>query len=455
MHKSRAKSKVLMVHRRGGKGWFGHHEGLAAYMGRLKAPPGKMKVPKFHAWTVVPNFPQSRQAEGELALFIPQWARPEVTWNDASRGHNKADHTFNLVFPEGNGFWEIKSAHDPESLQTVGLDYLHVQECQDILEAAFNKLLPTLRDPDRLGLSVWEGIPPDDPGHWFARLFAWAAEQSPDVALAFQLGYDKNEELPAEVRENIERDLEFMQEREWRRMYLAELSEGTGAFLGSVDGCVGGEQISGPEEGRRYVMGVDVAKKVDFTVLIVMDAERRAVVHVERFGGMDWVVQEEAIIRATQDFRCRRVVMDSTGVGDPLHDRLLYRGLPVEAFLFTNESKYRVMTELAVAVEKRTVQFPNIPAMLREMKALRAERLPSGRSRVEAPAGQHDDYPCALALALSACDPPPEFRIEGALGSSSYIVGEGNEPRVGSGAYLMRQRRMAKLEQRAEASGVT
>lgn len=452
MHRSRAKLKALCVHRRGGKGWFGHHEGLAAYMRRLAEPPEMMKVPKFHAWTVAPNFPQARQTEHELEQFIPVWGRPEVTWNDSSRGYNRADHTFTMVFPGGSGYWEVKSGHDPESLQTVGLDYLHVQECQDISEAAFNKLLPTLRDPGRLGLSVWEGIPPDDPNHWFARLLTWAGEQKEAVARALWLPYTENTELEDVVREDIERDREFMVEREWRRMYMAELPMGGGSFLGNVDGCIEGEAAIGGEEGKRYVMGVDVGKKVDFTVIIVMDAEARKVVWERRFGGMDWVVTEETIVAEAARFRCKRVLIDSTGVGDPVYDRLLYMGLPVYPFLFTNESKYRIMMDLALAIEKRTVSYPNIPPMLREMKALRAERLPSGRSRIEAAPGQHDDYPCALALALSLCDPPLEMRIVGPLGSSSYVTqADGGGVRPGSGPWMMRRRLLDKINARVEA----
>jgi len=441
----------LWVHRRGGKGWFGHHEGLAAYVQRLSEPPPSMKVPKFHAWTVVPTFPQARQAETELERFIPDWAKPEPTWNDTSRGYNRADHTFKLVYPNGHGFWEVKSAHDPEGLQTVGLDYLHVQECQDITEAAFNKLLPTLRDPDRLGLSVWEGIPPDDPSHWFARMMTAAEADKNGNSLAVKVNYEDNKDLAPDVRVLIEEDMGVMLERDWRRMYMVELPEGTGSFLGNVAGCIGGQEVNGPEEGHRYVMGVDLAKKVDFTVLVVMDMANRQVVWQRRFGGMDWNVQEEAIITASADFHVRRIMLDSTGVGDPMYDKLLFKGLPVEPFLFTNESKYRLLTELAVAIEKRTVRYPNIPVMLREMQSLRAEKLPSGRSRVEAPDGQHDDYPMALALALSVCDPPPEMMIVGRLGSRSYIEEAGQPARYGGGAWLARQRMLDKIRARQDA----
>ena len=451
-HKSKARRKVLWVHRRGGKGWFSLHEGLKSYAKRLDNPPPRMKTPRFHAWSVAPSFPQARQVENELDVFLPQGLRPSATNWDDSRGHSKSEHTFALLFPGGYGLWEIKSAHDPEALQTVGLDFLHVQECQDIPEAAFFKLLPTLRDQDRLSLSVWEGIPPDYPDHWFARLLAQAEDNTDGHSEAFKVTYLDNADLLPETVAEIESDQEVMLEREWLRMYMVELAVGSGSFLGDVDSCItAAPLLEEPEPGHKYVMGIDVAKKVDFTVMSIMDGCCRRLVWERRFGGMDWVVQEESIIQAYQDFRPKRIKMDSTGVGDPLYDRLLWRGLPVEPFLFTNESKYRLLIDFAVAIEKRHVSYPNVPIMLREMRAMRATKLPSGRSRVEAAGGGHDDYPISLALCYSLCDPAPDMALSGPLKSVSYMpMQEQAGGSRGWGANFLRNRRLKKVRARQE-----
>jgi hypothetical protein len=411
---SKAKSKVLWIHRRGGKGWFSNQEGIASYSQCLGTQPEEDLVPGFHAWTVAPTFPQSRQSESELEAFLPNWSRPPSSNWDTSRGHSKADHTFLLNGSQHRrqGLWEVKSAHDPETLQTVGLDFLHVQECQDIPEAAFDKLLPTLDSPGRMGLAIFEGIPPDDPDHWFARLMIQAEEDTTGYYYALRLPYTNNLDLKPDTVVQIERHLEIMLERDWRRMYMAELPEGTGNFLGYVDGCISNASLLElPEKDHRYVMGIDVAKKVDFTVIIVMDACHRRVIWERRIGGMDWVVQEEAILQAARDFRVSRIRIDSTGVGDPLFDRLRFQGLPVDPFIFTNESKYQILTGLAVGIEKRAISYPNVPIMLRELRSLRAVKLPSGRSRVQAPTGSHDDYPMSLAMAYSLCD-QQEFGTE-------------------------------------------
>ncbi len=408
-HRSRAHVKVVKVHRRGGKGWFSLYEGMAAYAKALGTKPDSELVPGFHAWSVAPSFPQARQSENELEAFLPEWARPPATQFDQSRGHSRQDHIFNLRGSQfrREGMWEVKSAHEPEALQTVGLDFLHVQESQDIPEAAFNKLMPTLDSPGRMSLAVFEGIAPDDPNHWFERLFKKAEDDTTGYYEAFTVPYTENPDLSPEVKAQIEDRLNYMLEREWSRMYLVKTPEGSGNFLGNVDACITqAPLLENPELDHKYVMGLDLAKKVDFTVLIVMDACHRRLVWQRRIGRMDWNVQEEAIAYAAGQFGVRRIRMDSTGVGDPLYDKLRFMGLPVEPFLFTNESKYQILTGLAVAIEKRHIAYPAVSMMLRELKALRAEKLPSGKSRVSAPDGEHDDYPMALALAFSICDMP-------------------------------------------------
>jgi len=54
-----------------------------------------------------------------------------------------------------------------------------------------------------------------------------------------------------------------------------------------VDACIGGE-LEDPIPGRRYVLGVDLAKHRDFTVLIVVDMDSWRVVAFDRFQKLDW-----------------------------------------------------------------------------------------------------------------------------------------------------------------------
>jgi len=60
-----------------------------------------------------------------------------------------------------------------------------------------------------------------------------------------------------------------------------------------------------------------------------------------------------------------------------------------------------------VAMERESIRFPQVDALLRELRAFQVRKLPSGRPRAEAPPGEHDDEVFALALALNCCAPAP------------------------------------------------
>lgn len=469
VHQSRAKRKVIWAHRRAGKGWCALFEGVAAYAEALAKPVEAELIPGFHAWSVAPTFPQARQTENELNVFL----LPELRPPDDALGHRRDEHTFRLNGSQHRreGLWEVKSAFNPDDLQTVGLDFLHVQECQDISETAFSKLLPTISDQRRLGYAVFEGIPPSDPNHWFARMMLEALDMKAHPGRregfsgieTFKVPYTENRDLTPETVKEIERDRNFMLEREWMRMYMVELPVGVSTALGDVRSCVqDAPMLSEALKGHRYVMGIDLGKKVDATVLIVFDAVERRVVYARRMLSMGWPVQEEAIASAARRFHAGRIRIDSTGVGDPVYDALRMAGLPMEPFLFTNESKWLLLSQLAIAIEKQTVSYPKIDEMLREMESLRPEKLPSGKTHFTSI--MHDDYPMALALGLSVCDPPPQVMAAWAnIKSERYAPATnllGQEPLRpdGVGFHFRDRERMRRARERQEAlmaQGVT
>ena len=162
IHQAEEKVKVLCLGRRLGKSRASLWELILAYLEALKKPAPLSLTPPFHAWVVCPSYPQSRQTWNELLTFFP----PELI----QPGGIHQDEQF--IYLKGTnerawGLLEVKSAAVPESLQTVGLDFLWIQEAQDVSDLAFEKLLPTLRSADRMGKAVLEGIPPTHSDHWF------------------------------------------------------------------------------------------------------------------------------------------------------------------------------------------------------------------------------------------------------------------------------------------------
>jgi hypothetical protein len=130
-----------------------------------------------------------------------------------------------------------------------------------------------------------------------------------------------------------------------------------------------------------------------------MDAETGRCFDMERFNHLDWPIQKERILAFAFKHR-GRIVLDATGVGDPIYDDLKRVWPDIEGFKFTSSSKTALVQRLIVAVEQRRVSWPAAWEVLTaEMRRYEYAISPSGGITYDAPSGYHDD--CVMALALA------------------------------------------------------
>ena len=91
-------------------------------------------------------------------------------------------------------------------------------------------------------------------------------------------------------------------------------------------------------------------------------------------------------------------MVDSTGVGDPILEKLQKSGTNYEGHKYTTQSKQQLMEGLVMAVQRRTVMFPE-GVIAQEMESFEYTYTRTG-VRYTAPEGLHDDCVNALALAV-------------------------------------------------------
>lgn len=183
----------------------------------------------------------------------------------------------------------------------------------------------------------------------------------------------------------------------FRQEYLAEFIDTGGEVFRHIKECISGE-LEEPRRDSVYVMGVDLARTQDFTVITVFDRERKHLVFYDRFNNLDWPVQEQRIIAAANRYRAP-IEIDATGVGDPVFQRLQRSGLQVNPIRLTNERKRHIIENLAFMIEKREVTYPDIPELIHELNVYSSETTPAGNVRYNAPSGYHDDIVVSMALA--------------------------------------------------------
>lgn len=414
-------------------------------------------IPGFHCWIVVPNFPQGRQVWAELKALIPDSLKLHTDEDDRTmtlRGP-KSKHKDDMA---NNAFVELKSAHDPDSLQTVGLDFLWVMESQDVSDKAANeKLRPTIRSPGRYRRALFEGIPSLWPDHWFRRGCMAAGRDTRGRHEYFHFTAYDNPLLSKDELEDIEFDRELMTDSAWQRMYMAKFNINAG-FFKNIDGCLAGDTIEEPIPGGTYVAGLDFGVSQDATVLMIMDADSRKVVNRYRWDSTSWPVMREHIIALNATWNLYRVACDTSNMGGiAMYQELLDANMSVEEFKFQGENRQNILGRLQVAIERTSIQFPNIPTLIRELRMFQYIRLQTGNYRVQAPNGEHDDEVMALALAVHVCNDPIPVMSTGRLPTGRYLPtqAEANGGMTNSfGKDLMKKRKLDRMLERWDRSGI-
>lgn len=208
--------------------------------------------------------------------------------------------------------------------------------------------------------------------------FQFSAYQSPFIKKHVIDQAKKN--LPAEI---------------FRQNYLAEFIDGGGSVFKNITNC-----IREPKAGLQTdIMAIDLAKHEDFTVITYLNKKERQVTKIDRFNEIDWSFQKTKIMNSWRSEGKPQVIIDSTGVGDPIFDDLRNAGMSIEGFRFTNTSKNELIRSLMLALDEGDIYFPNNDILISELEVFSYDISAMGNIRYNAPEGFHDD--CVISLALA------------------------------------------------------
>jgi len=231
-------------------------------------------------------------------------------------------------------------------------------------------------------------------------------------AKAGERGYDyvfmRSADNPAVPREKLDDAKRNLPARVYRELFEAEAQDDEASVFRNVRACIDGaldQRFPSVDElaRRHYVAGVDLGRHEDFTVVCVMDRMARSVVAFDRFTRIDWHLQKDRIAHVLLRYRAAAYV-DATGAQDAVVEDLQRMGAPVAPFVFTAQTKQRLVEFLAVGIEQRQMTFPDIPELVGELESFGYEVTRAG-FRYAAPEGLHDDCVMALGLAWQLCGP--------------------------------------------------
>ena len=152
-----------------------------------------------------------------------------------------------------------------------------------------------------------------------------------------------------------------------------------------------------PIKGKQYYHGVDLAKHVDYTVESIMD-EGGNQVYLDRYNKLDWGYQKTKIAATNKKYNNAKLLLDSSGVGDPIFDDMKKMVPYVEGYKFTNESKKKLIEALMLAFDLEEIRIINDPVQINELLIFEYQISKSGVLRYNAPQGYHDDHVIGVAL---------------------------------------------------------
>jgi len=370
IHKSKARNRVVVIGRRGGKTVLTINELIV----RAVEKPGLY-------WFVAPTY---RQAKGIAWPLLKKFLRVDDNWN-----FNEADLRAELKAIGAT--IELKGADNEDSLRGVGLAGVVMDESATMKKNVWPEIIrPMLMDTG--GWALFIGTPKGL--NWFYDLYQQAGAEP---------GW-KRWNFPTAVNKYIpEAEIEIARREMPARLFEQEIQarflEGDAGVFRGIDMCLYADLMP-PALGRDYVIGVDLAKHQDWTVLTVIDRRTRQVVDFERFNNVEWPIQKDRIQAKSLRYNKALCYVDSTGIGDPIVDDLQRMRVPVVPFKFNNTSKRQLIEHLSTAIEQRKILLPNVPELIHELRRYELEVKPNGTVVYNAPDGEHDD--CVISLALAA-----------------------------------------------------
>lgn len=336
-------------------------------------------------WWVAPTYKIVKRGYAEVLRQLP----PDVLTRAApnERGFD-AGRAIRLDFKTGSKM-EFYSAERPEGMLGEGVDYAVLDEAATMHETVWTQIVrPTLAD--RSGGALFISTPRGR--NWFYKMYL--AGQDPEMAAyeSWRFPSMANPHIPAEEWEEMEHTLP---RAVYEQEILADFISNAAAVFTIPDSAIA--SIERP--AGAVVLGIDLAKHNDFTVLCGVNSGNRKPCYHERFNAVSWPEQRRRIHAAVAAIskagaESVSVVLDTTGIGDVVYDDLTIEGMDVIPIKFSNQWKYLAVMLLAADLERGQAFIHT--EQEREFEGYGYQITEAGRWKFEALHGHDDEVSAAL-----------------------------------------------------------
>lgn len=388
---SKARFKVMNCGRR-----FGKTVIAAKILVAQARKPNKM------LWWVAPTYRIVKRGYAEILRQLPDGVLKK---DPPPESNFDAGRSVILHFKNGTKM-EFYSAERPEGMLGAAVDYVIMDEAAIMPMRIWNQIVsPTLID--HKGGALMISTPR---GHnWFYRVWQKGQDpQQPDWE-SWTFTTQDNPTLPEGEADRMAADMPRMEADQ--EIFAKFIAAGSSVFYLPDEAITYAKILENgliqgyPPQGF-IVMGVDLARTNDYTVLYAARMRDRRNVYFERMQAITWPEQKRRIRRAVKRLETHgaenvMLMIDSTGVGDPVKEDLEYEGYDVVGINFTTH-KTNMVRLLAKDVEEAQA-FLLADAQLDEFRDYGMSLSPAGRMQYSAPEGEHDDVVSAKMLSHWGC----------------------------------------------------
>jgi hypothetical protein len=371
---------VLCAGRRWGKSQVGAAKALR-----------EARTPKKVIWWVAPVYRNVKNGYKAVIEQCPPdlWKKPPPPDSAFDAGR-----AVRLELKNGSTI-QFFSAERHEGMLGASCDFLIMDEAATMPEHVWTQTIrATLAD--RQGRALFISTPRGK--NWFYRLWQLGQDDLEENYVSWHFPSFTNPTIPAEEFKQMEKEMPKVQ---YEQEVLADfVSAAASVFRFNYDREKNNLSIVEMEEPLGHVvLGIDLAKSHDFTVLCGVRAEDRKPCYHDRFNEVSWPQQRRLIREAVEEILETAsgitVMIDSTGVGDVVYDDLSEEGLDAIPIKFTPQWKTAAVQLLSADLERGEAFIHQ--DQVKEFESYSASLTDTGRWKYEGL--PHDDEVSAALLA--------------------------------------------------------
>ncbi len=357
-----------------------------------KAPPGAVTF-----W-VAPTYKVVKRGYREVLRQLPDNFIIGIPPSDSAFDSGRS-----VILRFKNGAqMEFYSAERPGGMLGEGVRFVVLDEAATMPSAVWEQIVrPMLMDTKggALLISTPRGR------NWFYKRYQMGQDpQQSDWASWTFTSYDNPHVEDEEVKQMEEELPTVLFQQEALAMFIAD---GSAVFQWDAkylqhDQILDNGMIEDCSPKGHVFLGIDLAKTGDFTVLYGAREADRKNVYYERFHDVRWKEQKRRIRRAVAKLMAAgaeavTLMMDSTGVGDPIVEDMEEAGFDVVGLNFTTW-KSKMVVQLANDLERgRAILLDD--ALISEFEDYQMSQTSKlGKISYSAPEGSHDDVVSAKML---------------------------------------------------------